>query len=75
MAVDVLEKPDTTVVPTDGGDHERLAHYFRRADIEAAYFDGAEVTALCGKKDVPTRDFTRYPICKTCQEALNAIPE
>lgn len=75
MAADVLEKPDTTVAPTDAGDHDRFAHYFRKADIEAAYFDGAEVTALCGKKDVPTRDFSKYPTCKTCQEALNALPE
>lgn len=75
MSSDVLERPDTRAEATDSGDHERMSHYFRRADIEAAYFDGAEVTALCGKKDVPTRDFTKFPICKTCQEALNAIPE
>ncbi len=72
MSADLLEKPATT---TSDGDHDRFAHYFRKADIEAAYFEGAEVTALCGKKDVPTRDFSRYPVCNTCQEALNAIPE
>ncbi|MGW9020679.1 DUF3039 domain-containing protein [Leucobacter chromiiresistens] len=75
MSVEVLERPDTRVKTTDGGDHERMSHYFRKADIEAAYFYGAQVTALCGKKDVPTRDFTQYPICQPCQEVLNAIPE
>lgn len=73
MTTSVLEKPE--VATTDGGDHDRFAHYFRKSDIEAAYLDGAEITALCGKKDVPTRDFTKYQPCKTCEEALNAIPE
>lgn len=73
MTADVIEKPD--VVTTDNGDHDRMAHYFHKSDIERAYLDGAEITALCGKKDVPTRDFTKYEPCKTCQEALNAIPE
>lgn len=72
MSTDVLEKPDT--VTTDG-DHERFAHYFHKAAIEAAYMEGVEVTALCGKKDVPTRDFTKFPVCPTCQEVLDAIPE
>ncbi len=74
MSADVLEKPGT-VVTTDDGDHERMAHYFRKADIEAAYLEGVEIVALCGKKDRPLRDFSKYPVCKTCEEALRAIPE
>lgn len=74
MAADVLEKPDVVAVTNDG-DHERMAHYFRKTDIEATYLEGAEITALCGKKDVPLRDPSRYPTCKTCEEVLNAIPE
>lgn len=71
---EVLERPDTRVT-TDDGDHERLRHYYRKADLEAAWFDGATITALCGKTDTPVRDPDRYPTCKTCEEALNAIPE
>lgn len=74
MSADVLEKPET-VVTTDDGEHERQAHYFRKADIEAAYFEGVEIVALCGKKDRPLRDFTKFPICKTCEEVLSGIPE
>lgn len=72
MGADVLEKPVT--VTTDG-DHDRFTHYYRKTDIEAAYFEGVEIVALCGKKDVPTRDFTKYPMCKTCEEALSALPQ
>lgn len=33
-----------------------------------AYVTGEAITALCGKKWVPTRDPSRYPICPTCIE-------
>lgn len=74
MSANVLEKPET-VVATDDGDHERQTHYYRKTDIERAYLEGAEITALCGKKDRPVRDFTKFPICKTCEEVLSGIPE
>ena len=53
-------------VDTDGGDHDRFAHYARKEDVTRAYITGEAITALCGKKWVPTRDPTRYPICPTC---------
>ena len=59
-------------VDTDGGDHDRFAHYARKEDVTRAYITGAAITALCGKKWVPTRDPTRYPICPTCVERKNA---
>jgi Protein of unknown function (DUF3039) len=55
-------------VDTDGGDHDRFAHYARKEDVTRAYITGEAITALCGKKWVPTRDPTRYPICPTCVE-------
>lgn len=73
MNTDVLDRPKVDVTGT--GDHDRFAHYFRKSDIEAAYIEGAEITALCGKKDVPTRDFTQFPVCKTCEEIVNGFPE
>jgi len=57
---------------TDGGDHDRFAHYARKEDVTRAYITGEAITALCGKKWVPTRDPTRYPICPTCVERKNA---
>ena len=55
-------------VDTDGGDHDRFAHYCRKADITRALVTGEAIVALCGKKWVPTRDPSRYPVCPTCAE-------
>ena len=52
----------------DDGDHDRFAHYVRKADLMKAYVDGEAIVALCGKKWVPTRDPERYPVCPTCKE-------
>ena len=65
-----VETPVDERVPADtsGGDHDRFAHYARKDDVTRAYITGEAITALCGKKWVPTRDPTRYPICPTCVE-------
>ncbi len=58
-----------TPVHTDGGgDHDRFAHYCRRDDVARAYVTGEAIEALCGKRWVPTRDPSRYPVCPTCVE-------
>jgi hypothetical protein len=62
------EAPDTTPVDTDHGDHDRFAHYCRKADITRALVTGEAIVALCGKKWVPSRDPKRYPVCPTCKE-------
>ncbi len=59
-------------VDTDGGDHDRFAHYARKEDVTRAYITGEAITALCGKKWVPTRDPKGYPICPTCKERKDA---
>lgn len=53
---------------TDDGDHDRFAHYARKADITRAAVEGTPVVAICGKVWVPSRDPSKYPICKTCAE-------
>ena len=58
--------------PTDEGDHDRFAHYAKKNDIARAYVTGEAITALCGKKWVPTRDPSRYPVCPTCKELKDA---
>jgi len=65
-----VETPVERPVPidTDGGDHDRFAHYARKDDVTRAYITGEAITALCGKKWVPTRDPSRFPICPTCVE-------
>jgi len=61
-----VQAPERPV--TDDGDHDRFAHYAKKADIARAYVTGEAITALCGKKWVPSRDPTQYPICPTCAE-------
>ena len=58
----------TNPIDTDGGDHDRFAHYCRKDDITRAMVTGEAIVALCGKRWVPTRAPERYPICPTCQE-------
>lgn len=56
---------------TDTGDHDRFAHYVLgrdpRAKITAAIVEGRPIRALCGKKWIPSRDPSRYPVCPDCQ--------
>jgi len=65
---------DVDVRPTtDDGDHERFAHVvIPKSKVTEAYITGTPVTALCGKRWVPTRDPGRYPVCPTCKEILDA---
>ena len=72
MSTDTLEH--TTTVTSDG-EHDILSHYALKKDIERSIFEGIEITALCGKKWRPHRDFTMYPVCGTCREILEGLPE
>ena len=73
-ATDVDERTRVDERPvTDDGDHERFAHIIRKSDEMKGYAMGEEVTALCGKKWVPSRDPNRYPVCPTCREVLSSL--
>jgi hypothetical protein len=52
----------------DAGDHERFAHYVKKEKIVESAVSGKPVTALCGKRWIPSRDPNRFPICPTCKE-------
>jgi hypothetical protein len=60
-----LQDPDT-------GDHNRFAHYVAGRNAAAlvtqAMVLGTPVEALCGKRWVPSRDASRYPVCPECVE-------
>jgi hypothetical protein len=68
--------PDSLVAPErpdiDGGDHDRFAHYCKKGDIVRAHVTGEPIVALCGKKWIPSRDPSRYPVCPTCKELKDA---
>ena len=60
---------ETITEPTlDDGDHDRFAHFARKADITKSAVTGRPIVALCGKVWVPGRNPDRYPVCPTCKE-------
>ncbi len=66
---DIVTKEQTRPRISDGeGDHDRFAHYVRKADIVRSNVEGVPVVALCGKKWIPNRDPSSYPVCPTCKE-------
>ena len=69
------EKTDTITIDTDTGDHDTFAHYASKKDIERSMFEGVEITALCGKKWRPSKDFAKYPVCGTCKEIYDGLPD
>jgi len=65
----VGEKTDEQIdIDTGDGDHDRFAHYVRKADIVRSNVEGVPVRALCGKVWIPNRDPDKYPVCPTCKE-------
>jgi hypothetical protein len=64
----LLERPDERLGDVEEGDHDRFAHYVRKSKILESAVNGTPVRALCGKKWVPGRDPSRFPVCPTCKE-------
>lgn len=67
-------RPDTEeqLKRSDPGDHDRFAHYVLGRDpkskITKAMVNGTPIRALCGKRWVPGRDASRYPVCPECKK-------
>lgn len=76
---DTIQRTETDerLATTDEGDHDRFAHYvFGRhaaAKVTEAVVSGKAVRALCGKKWIPSRDASRYPVCPRCKEIKEAV--
>lgn len=66
----VAERPAST----DDGDHERFAHYVKKDKIVESAVSGTPVRALCGKKWVPGRDPSKFPVCPDCQRIYEGLP-
>lgn len=73
MAMSDTVTRETTERHTGEGDHDRFAHYVRKADIVRSNVEGVPVVALCGKKWIPNRDPDRYPVCPTCREIKSRL--
>jgi hypothetical protein len=71
FGIDIKERERLSSV--DEGDHERFAHIVWTPGKDAgavlmhARLNGTPVTALCGKKWVPSRDPEKFPICPECK--------
>jgi hypothetical protein len=71
-------REDTRTRPeqsTGDGDHERFAHYVDKDKIVESAVTGIPVIALCGKRWVPNRDPSRFPVCPECREIYESLPE
>lgn len=66
---DTLTRPDTT----DGGDHDKFAHYVRKNEITESAVTGTAVTAICGKKWIPTRLPDEFPVCPDCKRIYDQL--
>lgn len=68
-SVDTLTRRETT----DGGDHDKFAHYVRKSDITSSAVNGHEVVAICGKRWVPTRVPDDFPVCPDCKKIYEQL--
>lgn len=55
------------------GDHERFSHFVPKDKILESALTGKPVSALCGKKWVPSRDPEKFPVCPACKEIYERI--
>jgi hypothetical protein len=72
--VDIEERIETTpdLSESDGG-HDLFAHYIKKEKIVESAVTGKAVKALCGKKWVPSRDPSKYPVCPTCKDIFDGL--
>lgn len=71
----LTEAPVEVLNPVHGHEGERFSHYVMKDKIGDAVVYGTPVIALCGKKWVPSRDPSRYPVCPECKELFEMGPE
>jgi hypothetical protein len=67
----LLEEQVQNVEP---GDHERFSHFVKKEKIVESAVLGTPVVALCGKVWTPSRDPQKFPVCPTCKEIYESMP-
>ncbi|MFM1951436.1 MAG: hypothetical protein RJA33_230 [Actinomycetota bacterium] len=71
-----LTKDRTETAPvtqdSDGG-HDLFAHYIKKDKVVESAVTGKAVKALCGKKWVPSRDPSKYPVCPACKDIFDGL--
>ena len=79
MSTETQEREDLRL--SEPGESERFAHIIYDPKFEGraaamlteAQVYGTPVEALCGKRWVPSRDPSRYPICPDCKAIRDDI--
>ena len=75
--IDEQTRVEEREVTTDEGDHDRFAHYVwgknPKAMVTESMVTGVPIRALCGKKWLPSRDGSKYPVCPDCQRVKNQL--
>ena len=75
--IDEQTRVEEREVTTDECDHDRFAHYVwgknPKAMVTESMLTGVPIRALCGKKWVPSRDGSKYPVCPDCQRVKNQL--
>ena len=65
--------PDLDAQLDDGDDDPKYSHFVKKDDIMRSAVEGVAVTALCGKKWMPSRDPEKYPVCPRCKEMMGLL--
>lgn len=60
-------------INTSNGEHDKFSHYANKHKVTESYVLGTPIIALCGKKWVPSRDPSKYPVCPTCKELFKLL--
>ena len=69
----VLEREQVEEQLQEPGDHERFSHYVKKDRILESALTGKPVRALCGKKWIPGRDPSKFPVCPDCQKIYERL--
>lgn len=65
---------DVRIDPKLGdGDHDKFAHYVNKNEIVESAVSGKQVIALCGKKWIPNRDPSAFPVCPSCKAIYEGL--
>lgn len=76
--MDTLEREFTDellITEEDDQAHDRFSHYVKHEDIARATFEKVPVKAICGKVWVADKAPGRYPVCPTCKEIYDGLPQ
>jgi len=71
----VSQTIETDVTPqlNEPGDHDLFSHYVSTSRWVEGYM-GEEVTSMCGKTWIPSKDPKKYPVCPECKEIFETLP-